>query len=198
MSDTEASKTRTSLRKPAFEDAAALWQLVRDSGVLDLNSSYLYLLLCRDFAETCVVAERQGRVIGFITAYRPPRRPDVLFVWQVCVCQSARRQGLALQMLHELVDRVGDQSPLHFLEATVAPSNQPSLRMFESLAKRLGVSMTQQAEFTSSHFPGGDHEPEPLIRIGPLPGNRRDSSPSRQQQSNKSPALEAGNEEAIL
>jgi L-2,4-diaminobutyric acid acetyltransferase len=176
MPDTNDGNDSTSLRPPTLRDAGAIWQLVNDSRILDRNSSYLYLLLCRDFAETCLVAERNAEVIGFVTAYRPPRRADVLFIWQIGVAPSARRQGLASRMLSELVGRAAEDGCLRFVEATVSPSNQASLRTFESLAARLGSRMTQDTGFTSSDFPGSDHEPEPLIRIGPLQADKREAS----------------------
>lgn len=44
------------LDTPRVEDGAAIWRIARDSKALDLNSSYSYLLWCRDFAATSVVA----------------------------------------------------------------------------------------------------------------------------------------------
>ena len=172
MPNTNACIEPTSLRVPEVGDASELWRLVNDSGVLDQNSSYLYLLLCRDFAQSCVVAEQHSKIVGFVTAYRPPHRPDVLFIWQVCVCKSVRRQGVASQMLAGLIDQSRDQSALRFVEATVAPSNHASLRMFDSLATQLGSQMTRDTGFDQSVFPDHDHEAEPLIRIGPLNGTQ--------------------------
>ncbi|MGY5138554.1 diaminobutyrate acetyltransferase, partial [Streptomyces nigrescens] len=40
------------LDTPRVEDGAAIWRIARDSKTLDLNSSYSYLLWCRDFAAT--------------------------------------------------------------------------------------------------------------------------------------------------
>ncbi len=185
IESTSDSLGSTSLRRPRIGDAATLWRLISDSGTLDRNSSYLYLLLCRDFAESCVIAEQRSKIVGFVSAYRPPPRPDVLFIWQVCVCASARRQGVASQMLRELIDRIRDQTSLRFIEATVTPSNRASLRMFEALATQLGSPMTRDNGFAQSDFPEGGHESEPLIRIGPLDGthelgnSRAGSLPSR-------------------
>ncbi|MBI1310213.1 diaminobutyrate acetyltransferase [bacterium] len=159
------------LRPPTIDDAAAIWQLVRDSGVLDENSAYAYLLLCRDFARTSLVAESESQVAGFVTAYRPPLRPQVLFVWQIGVSPSARRQGLGVRLLLELVSRSRKDGPaIDFVEATVAASNVASSRLFDALAKTLAVPLTKVEGFTEAHFPPGGHEAEPLIRIGPLPG----------------------------
>lgn len=153
-------------RKPTLADASRIWSLVRESRVLDENSCYLYLLLCRDFAETCLVAKRDSQLAGFVTAYRPPNRSSVLFVWQIAVSESSRRQGLALRMLRALLDRFDDS--IDYVEATVAPTNKPSRRLFETLAEKLDAPFSSGEGFTSAHFAAGDHEAEPLIRIGPI------------------------------
>lgn len=166
MPTSEPLATSPCLRRPTIEDASEMWQLVIDSGTLDRNSPYLYLLLCRDFAETCLLAESVGTVVGFVSAYRLPKDPSVLFVWQVGVRASARRQGLGLSMLQRLI--ADADNSIRFVEATVSPSNTPSRRLFESLARELGASMVDEDGFTETLFPSGGHEAEPLIRIGPI------------------------------
>ena len=169
MPDIKVSPTsQLRVRAPETDDAAAIWQLVGDSGVLDQNSSYLYLLLCRDFSKTCLVAEVDSRITGVVTGYRPPDRPQILFVWQVAVCPSAQGQGLGLRLLTELVRRSRIDAP-QYVEATVAPRNTISRRLFRALADCLDTRLTETAGFEESDFPSGDHECEPLIRIGPLP-----------------------------
>src|SRR6185312_3847202 len=84
------------LDTPRVEDGAAIWRIARDSKTLDLNSSYSYLLWCRDFAATSVVArDAEGGPVGFITGYIRPDRPETLVVWQVAVDQAWRGRGLA-------------------------------------------------------------------------------------------------------
>jgi L-2,4-diaminobutyric acid acetyltransferase len=167
----ETDKQEFTLRSPTVDDGAAIWQLVRETGVLDENSAYAYLLLCRDFARTSLVAERDSQLAGFVTAYRPPQRLQMLFVWQISVSQSARRQGLGLRLLSELVTRCRDEeSAIEFVEATVAPSNAASRRLFDALAEQLGVPLRSVEGFTEADFPPGGHEAEPLIQIGPLSG----------------------------
>jgi L-2,4-diaminobutyric acid acetyltransferase len=142
---------------------------VRQSGVLDANSAYLYLLLCRDFSDSCLVACQNDSVIGFVTGYRLPCDPAILFVWQVGVVPEAMRQGVATTLLCELVKRSG-RPAVSAIEATVAKSNTASRRLFESLAQTLGVPLVDQPNqgFIESDFPSGDHEAEPRIHIGPL------------------------------
>jgi len=154
------------LVEPTLEDAKAIWSLVHESGVLDPNSCYLYLLLCRDFSQSCLVAKQAGRLVGFVTAYFPPQRPDSIFVWQIAVAAAARRKGLARRMLLHLVE---SRLPggLRFLEATIAPSNESSQRLFHSVAGRLGVPLEVRSCFSSKYFPQ-HHEDEDLVRVGPF------------------------------
>src|SRR5690625_98964 len=59
------TESRITLRSPALSDGGHMWRLARDSGALDLNTSYAYLLFARDFADTCRVAVVDGEVVGF-------------------------------------------------------------------------------------------------------------------------------------
>jgi L-2,4-diaminobutyric acid acetyltransferase len=159
-------------------DATSLWQLVRDSAGLDLNSPYAYLLICSDFAETSVVAEADGETLGFVAAYRPPPRPDCLFVWQVAVAQSARGRGLGSRLLDAAL---GSQAcaGVRFLEATVTPGNAASRALFSGLARRLDAPQRSQVAFSSELFPDAAHEDEIRLRIGPFDPTRNRSRSTR-------------------
>lgn len=152
-----------------MRDGPALWALVRASGRLDANSPYAYLLLCTHFADTCVIAERNGRVVGFVTAYRPPSNPEVIFVWQIAVAVAARGRGIAKRLLRTLLERPACAG-VRFLEATVTPSNHPSKKLFHAFARSLDVRCTEAGGFAEDLFPRCAHELELLIRIGPLDG----------------------------
>ncbi|WP_099022503.1 diaminobutyrate acetyltransferase [Mycolicibacterium palauense] len=159
------------LRRPRATDAIGMGRLVADSGVLDPNSSYAYLLLATDFADTSIVAERDGRLCGFITGYHPPTRPEVLFVWQVVVAESAQGTGLGGAMLDALLHRVRTDRHGHpvTVEATVAPSNSASRALFGGFARRHGVPLIEQPRFDAALMdPEGGHEDEPVLRIGPF------------------------------
>jgi L-2,4-diaminobutyric acid acetyltransferase len=161
------------LRTANVGDGAALWRLVERSGGLELNSCYAYLLLSTHFQDTCVVAESGGGIVGFVTAYVPPTKPDVIFVWQIGVDASARRSGLGKHLLAHLVALPG-ASRARFLEATVAPSNQASRRLFFSFAEKLGVPCAEGDGFSHEDFGGESHETERLIRVGPMHKEQKD------------------------
>ncbi|MFF5257678.1 diaminobutyrate acetyltransferase [Actinomadura viridis] len=164
------------LDEPRLEDGPELWRLARDSRVLDVNSPYSYVLWCRDFAGTSVVARAGGAPCGFITGFQRPARPDTLFVWQVAVDRSFRGRGLARRMLDALGDRMAARGH-RYVEATVTPGNTASTRMFESFARGRGCDLTRSPLFGAEHFPEG-HEPEVLFRIGPLSPSATSAPPS--------------------
>lgn len=169
----EAARPRAAptvaLSAPGVRHGAAIHRLVDACKPLDLNSTYAYLLLCEHFAETCVHAERGGHTVGFISAYRLPKRSDVIFVWQVAVAEELRGQGLAQAMLRELLDRPALRD-CRFLETTVSPSNEPSRRLFHSLARERRAAITERVLFSEQDFGSEHHESETLIRIGPFAG----------------------------
>lgn len=155
-----------SFRTACEADAATIRALAAGTGILEANSCYCYLLLCRDFADTCVVAQRDDEILSFVTAYRPPQRQDTIFVWQIGVAEQSRRQGLAKRMLRALLSLPACRE-VHFLEATVTPSNIPSRKLFEAFASESGIAHQYQRGFTKEMFGRGDHEEEQLLRMGP-------------------------------
>jgi len=157
------------MRRPGIQDAAAIHELVCRCPPLDVNSGYLYLMLCFHHADTCVVAEtNEGEIVGFVSGYRLPRQMETLFVWQVAVDEWARGQGLALRMVEELVDRADACSGVTDLETTISPGNIASRRVFERFAERRGAEMDRPTRFTGAMLGEGEHEDEILFRIGPF------------------------------
>ncbi|HWE91863.1 MAG TPA: diaminobutyrate acetyltransferase [Pseudonocardiaceae bacterium] len=154
------------IEAPEPSDGAHLWRIARDCGQLDLNSSYAYLLWCRDFRQTSAVARTGAEVAGFITGYRRPERPDTLLVWQIAVDERWRGRGLAATLLDQLLDRVV-RTGVRYLETTVTSDNVVSNRTFDSLARRWGVPCSRTELFAADAFPH-HHDPEVLHRIGPF------------------------------
>lgn len=155
-------------RKPDKKDGGKVWELIRSAGTLDLNSAYCYIMLCDYFRDTCLVAEQDGKLAGFVSAFRPPGREDTLFVWQIAVASEYRGRGIGKALLDELLAQCGDR-PVHYVEATISPSNQASRQLFGSFARRHASACIVEAGYPAEFFPGGgSHEEESLYRIGPL------------------------------
>ncbi|MBC7268668.1 diaminobutyrate acetyltransferase [Streptomyces broussonetiae] len=164
-----AAQADLHIDRPEVADGAALWRLAKESGNLDLNSSYAYLLWCRDFAGTSAVARGDdGRPVGFVTGYVRPDRPGTLLVWQVAVDAAYRGRGLAARLLDALTARVAAEQDLTAVETTITPGNTASERLFTSFAARHGARVEREVLFATDQFPDGPHDPEVLYRIGPL------------------------------
>lgn len=159
--------SRVSYRSPAVADGAALWRLARDSGALDPNSPYYYLAFCTRFADSSIVAEEEGRVLGFVTGLLHPD-PGTLFVWQVGVDAAARGRGIASAMLDALLSKEPCRK-VERLDTTVTPSNGASLALFRALGRRWQAAVSESLFLRAEDFPAeGDHEPEHLLSIAPL------------------------------
>lgn len=159
--------THASFRHPSARDGVEVWRLARNTAVLDLNPPYAYALLLDRFSETCVVTFGGSELLGFVLGFVPPKQDDVLFVWQVAVSGDHRGAGIAGRMLDWLFERNPGAS---FLEATVAPTNKASARLFASFARRYAAEYTVSSHFSPAVFPieAGPHEAEDLHRIGPI------------------------------
>ncbi|MCB1049903.1 MAG: diaminobutyrate acetyltransferase [Acidobacteria bacterium] len=155
-------------RPPSAQDGKHIWELVQKTKVLDLNSVYLYMLLGHHFAATCVVAEQGNNLVGFVSGYLQPGHPHTYFLWQVGVHPEHQGQGLATQMVQQILTRP-QLAHLQYLETTVSPSNLGSRRLFEKIAKQQKCALEELPGFPESFFPpGSQHEAEPLLRLGPF------------------------------
>jgi len=154
------------LRTPTVADGPALWQMAVDSATLDVNAPYAYLLWCRDFAASSVIAEVGGEPAGFVTGYRRPEQPGTLMVWQVAVNDAHRGMGLAGRMLDHLATALVADGGTH-LETSITPDNEASRRLFGAFARRWDAALECSELFGAGLFPES-HLAEELFRIGPL------------------------------
>jgi diaminobutyrate acetyltransferase len=155
---------KTIYRHPHFEDGLSVYHLIKSCPPLDVNSIYYYYVLCRDFANTSVIAEQDKKIVGFLSAYLKPQAPECLFVWQVAVAESARGQKIASNMLNWLSNQAAC-SKVNTLETTIYPSNQASQSLFKRFAEHHQASCHTSTFLDISQFGKQAHEAEILFRI---------------------------------
>jgi len=155
------------LRVPTLEDGMSVYRLIKRCPPLDTNSSYCNILQASHFASTSVAAERNEQVIGFISGYLLPDRPDTLFIWQVAADEEARGVGLASRMLINLLARPACKK-VSYLETTITQDNAPSWNLFKRLGKRLSADLKSSAWLEKDVHFDGQHDSEALVRIGPF------------------------------
>ncbi|WP_394361454.1 diaminobutyrate acetyltransferase [Amycolatopsis sp. SB7-3] len=159
----EPSVREVTLRSPTVGDAAAVHDLVRRSGRLDVNTRYAYLIWCRDFASTSLLAEHDGRILGFVTGYRPPRDPAVYFAWQSAIDQDRPVPGLAFAMMDEITRRVRADGARTF-ETTVNPGNRAIIMLIRKLAAEYAGELEISELFGAAEL-GDGHDVEMLYRF---------------------------------
>ncbi len=159
-------------RKPEPEDGAAIWELIGSCKPLDENSMYCNLIQCDHFRDTCILAERAGVPVGWISGYVLPAEPDSFFVWQVAVSEKARGLGLAKRMLAKLLARE-ECSGVSRLQTTITKDNDASWALFRSFADAQDADLEHEAHFESeTHFQGA-HDTEHMVTIS-LPDSASD------------------------
>lgn len=160
------SAAPVNFRSARHGDGAALWQLVKSAGTLELNSAYFYLLFASDFGDTCLVAEADDKIVGTVIGYRPPANPASAFVWQIGVAPDMQGQGLGKELLRHWISLPGNAGA-QWVTATVTEDNVASARLFRAFARDNGAACEDVPHFTAELFPH-EHPAERLFRIGPL------------------------------
>jgi len=163
---TNTEQSIITMRKPNPEDGSTVYQLIGRCKPLDENSMYCNLLQCSHFRDTCVIAERGGLVVGFVSGYFLPDQPDTLFVWQVAVGEEARGQGLASRMLSKLLTR--HQGRVRHLHTSITTGNDASWNTFKKLSRENDAPLNTRVMFDREQHFGGQHDTEMLVHIGPF------------------------------
>lgn len=168
---TDTPDDNLDFRRPTADVGYLLNKLVEASPPLDPNSIYCNLLQCSHFADTAVAVFDGDSLVGFVSGYVIPNKPDTLFVWQVVIAEAARGKGLAKRMLKDLLSREAC-AEVRYIETTITPDNEASWALFRSLARDLDTTLDSEVFFESKTHFGGEHDDEHLLVIGPFHSER--------------------------
>jgi len=155
------------IRHPRQDEGGQVYQLIRKAPPLDLNSEYLYHLLCIHHRLTCALAEEEGQIIGFVSSYLKPEEPDCVFIWQVAVAEAHRGKGVAGKLLDWLTS-AAPLTEVRHLETTIGPTNLSSAALFQKLAQRHGAQVRKSSFIGTHQFSEPGHEEETLYHISPI------------------------------
>ena len=152
------------LRRPTKDDGSEVWKLVAACPPLDQNSMYMNIVQCDHFAETCVLTEKDGVPLGWISGHIPPDSPETLFIWQVAVHADARGLGLGKRMLKDLLRRPACKK-ISQMETTITRSNEASWGLFRSFARDMGGDLSDAPHYERHAHLDGRHATEHLVTI---------------------------------
>lgn len=165
----DRAKSAVTYREPTGEDGPAIFNLIAACPPLDQNSLYANLLQCTHFASTCIVAELDGKICGWISGYRMPDDADTFFVWQVAVGEDARGMGVGKTMLLKLLERPALKG-VRYLKTTITLDNEASWSLFKSFATSVDAPADAELYFERERHFAGEHASEHMFAIGPIPG----------------------------
>lgn len=154
-------------RQPVATDGPQVTALIADCPPLDRNSAYCNLLQCTHFAATCILAETDDGLAGWISGYRLPADPHSYFLWQVAVAPAARGRGLAQQLLDALLQQPA-LTGVRQLLTTITRDNAASWATFRTFARRHDAQVQSAPLFDAVQHFAGAHPTEWQLRIGPL------------------------------
>ncbi|MFD6105468.1 GNAT family N-acetyltransferase [Nocardia salmonicida] len=148
------------VRHPLVSDALAMHCLIQQSPGLDANSTYLYALLCRDFARSCAVATEGDTLVGVLTGYTRPSSPSTYFAWQTAIAPEATQADIAVRM-YDLVLADAIDGTIEAIEMSIDTSNRAIKLLLSRLAKRYDATRSSEPLFSTEEL-GGGHYPEIL------------------------------------
>src|SRR6056297_367327 len=157
-------KSMPTLRKPEAEDGSEIWKLIRACKPLDENSMYCNLVQCDHFRDTCIVAEMDGEIVGWISGYLLPDDPQTLFVWQVAVSETARGTGLGTLMLRGLLARETCKNVTK-MQTTITRDNDGSWALFEKFTDLNDGDLSSEPYFSRAEHFDNRHDTEHLVTI---------------------------------
>ena len=160
------------LRAPVPEDGARIAALAKDftSGkARDLPET---LVGRGAFSETSVLAELDGKLLGWVSAYILPYDPQTLFIWTVEVVKVERNPELSSLMLGYLM-RQEPCAGVTRVQTVISCDEDRPWTLFRRFARWQHSRMDIQPYFTQALTPHKRHENDNMVTICLQDSNRR-------------------------
>jgi len=113
------------------DEFLALQGFVSGCPPLEAYPQHVYRILLRHFGTCTFVAEREGRILGFVMGLASHRRPGTYFLWQIGVAPDQQGTGLGKRLLRHIEAELVELG-LERIDVTIDPLNDPSRRLFEA------------------------------------------------------------------
>ena len=150
-------------RMPNATNGTEIWNLIQKCKPLDQNSMYCNLVQADHFRDTCVVAELNGKIVGWISGHIIPQKNE-MFIWQVAVCDDARGLGVGKKMLSELLQRKVTQH-ISKIQTTITKDNLASWGLFKSFSSKLEAELSHKPYYKREQHFDNMHDTEHLVTI---------------------------------
>ncbi|NCC16978.1 MAG: GNAT family N-acetyltransferase [Clostridia bacterium] len=112
--------------------------------------NYIYWMLGRNFPSTCLVAEKNGRILGYIGALLSAEKQTV-FVWQIAVKSDERGRQIGRRLLENVVIAAKNMG-ITQLEIGINDENIICRCMVEKLVQDLESTITEKEKYKGEGF----------------------------------------------
>ncbi|SFL55199.1 L-2,4-diaminobutyric acid acetyltransferase [Paenibacillus sp. 1_12] len=126
-------------------DASRILRFVEQCGpYVVAHNLYVYWMLENYYASTCKVVEIDNEIIGFVSGM-PSADKLSLFIWQICIHQDYRNQGIATLLLDSSIFSAREKG-YQFMDLTISKGNMASQMFFEKYVQTKQISIVEKLE----------------------------------------------------
>lgn len=111
---------------------------------------YIYWMLGKYFSSTCLVAEEQDQILGYIGALVSAEKQKV-FVWQIAVKSNERGRHIGRKLLENVV-LATKKMGIEQLEIAINEENHSCRHMVEKLVQDLGGTIAEKDRYKDEGF----------------------------------------------
>lgn len=137
-----------SLQKQDIPQVKAL--LTEGAPFVTSYAAYLYWMLGAYFPSTCLVAEEDGRICGYIGAL-PSAEKEMVFIWQIAVAKAIRGRGVAKSLLCSVLQRARGMG-FSKIEIAISEENTACIRLLQSAAAEIGYHIEEAGTYADEQF----------------------------------------------
>lgn len=152
------------LRAPKSEDASRITDLTEDLASGEAYATQGELMNNSAFRDTSVVAELDGEIVGFVSAYRLPYDPQTLFVWHADVAEAAQDRGFTSLMLGHLIRQEACVGVTR-VQTMITSMDERAWTLFRQFARWQRSHMKIQSFITQALTLFTRHETDHLVTI---------------------------------
>jgi len=117
------------IREAKEDEFLHVYNLVSQSPPLEKYFQHFFKIMLRYFSSTCLVAEHQGKLIGWQMGLLSQNDPTTYFLWQVGVHPDMQGRGLGGLLLDAIENKVTELGCTR-IELTIDPENISSEKLF--------------------------------------------------------------------
>lgn len=150
------------IREAKEEEFLKVYELVSESPPLEKYFQHFYRIILRYFSSTCLVAEKQGKFIGWQMGFISQNHPETYFLWQIGVHPEIQGKGLGGLIL-DVTEKTAEEKGCQRIELTIDPENTASEKLFlkngyKNISQEIGTTvLVNQRNAVKDYYSPGRH-----------------------------------------